>query len=105
MHVTKSLIKQEISKEIKKIRLIRILNLTSKLFINILPPKLQKGVADLVKSDGTLTQSNTEKCNNINSFFSSDFTIEDGREIPDFNININATLKSIEVSEHDFINI
>ena len=106
MHVTKSLIKQEISKEIKSIKLLKILNLILKPFINIASKTSKKeGVAELVKSDGTLTQNDTEKCNTVNNFFSSVFTTEDGREIPEFNMNVNTTLNSIEVSEQDFINI
>ena len=45
----------------------------------------------LVKSDGTLTQNDYEKCVTINNFFRSVFNLENTEDLPDFNNIINYT--------------
>ena len=45
----------------------------------------KEGIYDLIDKDGKLTSDDKEKCDILNSFFSSVFTIEDTSNIPAFN--------------------
>merc|ERR1711860_460210 len=44
----------------------------------------KEGIYDLINKDGKLTSDDKEKCDILNSFFSSVFTIEDTSNIPAF---------------------
>ena len=65
----------------------------------------KEGVSELIKSDGTLTKNDTEKCETINNFFSSVFTVECTHDLPDFKPIINETISSVNTSTNEIINI
>ena len=44
--------------------------------------KVKVNMADLKRKDGTFTNSDTEKANELNRFFKSVFTVENGDNIP-----------------------
>jgi len=49
-------------------------------------------IKDLTTSDGCVIESDKDKANAFNKFFSSVFTIEDGSSLPDFSINVDAPI-------------
>ena len=65
----------------------------------------KEGVSDLIKSDGTLTKDDYEKCETINNFFSTVFTVEDTKDLPDFKTNVKQTISTVNTTTNDFINI
>ena len=63
--------------------------------------KPKENIANLLREDGSLTENDQEKCDTLNSFFSSVFTNEDINNIPNFNTQTNAKIPNIEISEQD----
>lgn len=61
--------------------------------------KPKEGVSNLTKSDGSLTNTDREKAEILNSFFSSVFTKEDTTNVPSFPLRTDATLTDIVISE------
>ena len=63
--------------------------------------KRKDGVANLSKPGGSLTESDMEKAEVLNTFFSSVFTREDTDNIPSFPSRSDATITTITVTEED----
>ena len=62
-------------------------------------PKVK--IADLQKEDGSMTQTDKEKAQVLNDFFTSVFTIEDTTFIPAFDSRTNKKLTEISITEKD----
>ena len=78
----------------------------TKAFYQYISSKILKkeGIAELMKANGELTKNDTEKCEVINEFFSTVFTVEDLDDIPDFKPkdNIPNSLSNCFVTVNDF---
>ena len=63
----------------------------------------KEGVANLINSDGKLTNNDKEKCDILNNFFNSVYTIEDTSNIPNFDHYSNSLpkLESCKISLHE----
>ena len=80
-------------KKNKEDKIAKNIKCNSKAFYQYIASKTinKDGVADLVNCEGKLTSNDTEKCDILNTFFSSVFTNEDASNVPDF--------------KHDFIDL
>ena len=74
-----------------------------KYFNNKLKPK--EGISNLRKDDGTLTDSDQEKAEVLNNFFSSVFVEEGQDPIPDFNADFNSVLDDLTINEDDMYQV
>ena len=63
--------------------------------------KPKEGVANLVKEDGSLTVSDSEKAEVLNNFFSSVFTEENKDNIPPFDCRSDKEVSNISISVDD----
>ena len=64
--------------------------------------KVKEGVANLEKPDGNLTETDSEKAEVLNNFFTSVFTIETDTNIPTFSNNKDVSIDSVSVSTEQF---
>ena len=65
--------------------------------------KTRTGVGDIMRDNGCLTRNDEEKAEVLNTFFSSVFTVEDMKNIPEINLakNFSEELKDIIFNEDD----
>jgi hypothetical protein len=93
-------------KQDKESKIAKDIKLNPKAFYQYMASKMLKkeGVADLLKENGEFTTNDTEKCEVINKFFSTVFTIEDLDDVPDFKYDgdIPNSLYTCNVTENDF---
>ncbi len=65
--------------------------------------KTKVPVADLLKPDGSTTQSDTEKAETLNNFYSSVFTNEDTDNIPPFELRSNVSIDALHTSPEEVL--
>ena len=63
--------------------------------------KPKENISNLVKDDGTLTESDLEKCEILNNFFASVFSVEDINDVPTFTCANENYISTILVTESD----
>ena len=61
--------------------------------------KVKSTISQLEKSDGSLTDSDSEVVEVLNDFFQSVFTIEDSSSVPQFTSRVTCSLREIGVTE------
>jgi len=62
--------------------------------------KVKKGIAPLLKNDGTIATEAEDKANTLNSFFAGVFTRERSEDIPEMEpVPLVSTLSSLDISE------
>jgi len=61
--------------------------------------KNQSDITHLQKSDGTMTTSDVQVAEELNSFFKSTFTLEEPSYVPTIPSRISGTLSNIDLSE------
>ena len=62
--------------------------------------KSKETIPNLLRPDGTLSESTSEKCEIFNKFFASVFTEEGDGELPDFDKTPDTILENIIITEH-----
>ena len=65
--------------------------------------KVNDPVADLIKPDGSLTNSDDEKAEVLNNFFSSIFINENNDTLPDFNCGKDISLDNVTVTKEHML--
>ena len=63
--------------------------------------KPKEPISHLIKDDGTLTESDLEKANVLNNFFSSVFVHEDDQNVPVFNSDFKTSTDTITITVED----
>ena len=63
--------------------------------------KPKENISNLLKEDGTLTESDIEKCEVLNKFFASVFSVEDKNDVPTFTCTNESFISNILVTEDD----
>ena len=93
----------------KEINIAKNMKDNPKRFYQYIASKTTKkdSIPDLTKQDGTKTQSDKEKSEELNTFFNSVFTNEDNDNIPEFQSKISddKNIEEINITEIDMKNI
>ena len=95
--------KVRLAKKQKEISIAKTIKTNPKAFYQYVASKTKtkEGVSNLIKKDGTLTNSDLEKAETLNNFFSSVFTIEDKHNIPEFSLRTDKTIDNVNITTVD----
>ena len=63
--------------------------------------KPKENISNLLTEDGTLTTSDLEKCEILNKFFASVFTVEDTEEVPTFTCENDQFVDTMSITDTD----
>ena len=91
------------AKKQKELKIAREAKLNPKAFFKYVNSKIKikEGVSNLIKNDGSVTKSDEEKAETLNTFFQSVYTKEDKTNLPSFEDKTEVFLTHIEVSKED----
>ena len=102
-----------VNSAVKKAKLTKELNIANKIktnpkcFFNYVNSQLKprECISNLKREDGSMTETDQEKAEVLNSFFSSVFVKENDEPIPELDVDIEKELNNIIITDNDMLDV